>query len=66
MSMHFPVNFTVDATLVLNVPCRLPLATFEQVLEMAQDGCRRVAEFMRSQLMEHTKRLGAARGIVRA
>ncbi|KAL6756870.1 ribosomal protein S5 domain 2-type protein [Haematococcus lacustris] len=51
---------------LLQMDSRLPLATFESVLVLAQDGCRAVAGFMREQLLAHTQRLGMARGAVRA
>ncbi len=47
-------------------PLRLPLDTFEAVLNLAQDGCRAVAAFMRQKLLEHTRKLAMARGAVRA
>ncbi len=41
---------------------KLPGGTFEEVLALTCDGCKAVAAFMREALLEHTKRLAAARG----
>lgn len=38
--------------------------TFETVLQLACDGCKAVAGAMRTALLEHTKRLATARGLV--
>lgn len=40
---------------------RVGIETFEEVMELAVAGCRAVAEFMRGQLLEHTRMLAARR-----
>ena len=41
---------------------RLPIETFETVVGLAQEGCKAIAGFMRTKLLEHTTRLSLARG----
>ncbi|KAF5828533.1 exoribonuclease PH component of the exosome [Dunaliella salina] len=55
-----------DRLVLLQMDSRLPMDTFEAVLNLAQDGCRAVASFMRQRLLEHTRKLAMARGAVRA
>ncbi|GIL81470.1 hypothetical protein Vretimale_1022 [Volvox reticuliferus] len=43
---------------------RLPMDTFETVVDLARDGCRAISGVMRNALLEHTKRLAVARGMV--
>jgi exosome complex component RRP41 len=50
---------------LLQADGRLPADKFEEVVTLAKQGCLAVAGFMRTQLLEHTKRLSAARGLVR-
>ncbi len=58
-SQHFPNPFPTFFS------CRLSMDNFEKVVELAQQGCRSVAEYMRSVLLEHTRRLATARGAVK-
>lgn len=53
-----------DKLVLVQMDNRLPIETFERVLEMAKDGCKSVSQFMRSELLAHTQRLAAARGLV--
>jgi exosome complex component RRP41 len=41
---------------------KLPVDTFTGVMQLALDGCKAVATFMREALLEHTKRLAMATG----
>ncbi|GIL62103.1 hypothetical protein Vafri_16389 [Volvox africanus] len=43
---------------------RLPMDTFKTVVDLARDGCRAISEVMRKALLDHTKRLAVARGLV--
>lgn len=37
---------------------------FQKVLELGIEGCRAVGQFMRTTMLEHTRRLANARGAV--
>ena len=50
---------------LLQMDNRLPLDTFESVVQLAMDGCKSIASFMRDHLLEHTQRLANARGLDR-
>ena len=50
---------------LLQMDNRLSLDTFESVVELAMDGCKIIANFMREHLLEHTRRLANARGFDR-
>jgi exosome complex component RRP41 len=52
----------LDKMVLVQMDSKLPLDTFEGVLGLAVKGCQSVAEYMRAQLLEHTKRLALARG----
>ena len=58
VAMHS--NF--ERIVLLQMDNRLPLDTFESVVELAIEGCEAVAKFMREHLLEHTKMLANARG----
>lgn len=53
-----------DKLVLVQMDSRLPIETFETVLELAKEGCVAVSRFMRAQLLAHTQRLAAARGLV--
>mmetsp|Transcript_11236 Transcript_11236/g.24209 ORF Transcript_11236/g.24209 Transcript_11236/m.24209 type:complete len:245 (-) Transcript_11236:302-1036(-) len=55
-----------DKLVLLQMDNRLPVETFEKVLNLAQEGCRAIAGYMRGVLLEHTKRLATARGAMKA
>jgi hypothetical protein len=38
---------------------------FEECVQLAMEGCKAVAQQMRQDLLEHTKRLAVAKGAVR-
>lgn len=52
------------ALFVQQMDSRLPLDTFETVLQLAKEGCLAIAKTMREALLLHTKRLAAARGTI--
>ncbi len=54
-----------DDIVLLQMDNRLPLETFETVVELAMSGCKIIANFMREQLLEHTRKLANARGFDR-
>lgn len=47
---------SLDRLVLLQMDGRLPDSTFEEVVALAQDGCRAVAAVMRTELLKHTKR----------
>ncbi|GLC38187.1 Exosome complex component rrp41 [Pleodorina starrii] len=49
---------------LVQMDSRLPVDTFQAVLDLARDGCRTISGVMREALLEHTKRLAVARGMV--
>ncbi|GMH37053.1 hypothetical protein BSKO_04926 [Bryopsis sp. KO-2023] len=62
---HIPVAFQANTEKVVMLQMdrgRLPLDTFESIMELSVDGCRMVAQFLRKSLLEHTEKLALARG----
>lgn len=53
-----------DTLLLVQMDNRLPVDTFQAVLELAREGCRSISGVMRQALLEHTRRLATARGLV--
>lgn len=51
-----------DRVVLLQMDNRLPLETFQSVVELAMKGCKAIASFMREELLEHTRLLAGARG----
>ncbi|KAG0576565.1 hypothetical protein M758_5G084100 [Ceratodon purpureus] len=47
---------------LLQMDSKVPIETFEKVLELATEGAKAVATFMREKLLENTKTLASARG----
>ncbi|KXZ46723.1 hypothetical protein GPECTOR_41g688 [Gonium pectorale] len=55
-----------EKLVLMQMDSRLPVETFETVLELAREGCRTISGVMRGALLEHTRRLALARGLVGA
>ncbi|GFR47028.1 hypothetical protein Agub_g8713 [Astrephomene gubernaculifera] len=53
----------LDQLVLVQMDNRLPVDTFQAVLELAREGCRTISSVMRGALLEHTRRLALARGM---
>ncbi|KAG2447822.1 hypothetical protein HYH02_007278 [Chlamydomonas schloesseri] len=56
----------LDSLYLVQMDNRLPVDTFQAVMELAREGCRTISGVMRQALLEHTQRLAVARGITAA
>ncbi|KAG2490057.1 hypothetical protein HYH03_011522 [Edaphochlamys debaryana] len=54
----------LDRLVLVQMDSRLPVDTFQTVLELAREGCKTISGIMRAKLLEHTQRLAVARGLV--
>lgn len=55
----------IDKITLLQMDAKLPLEMFERVFELGNKGCAAVASYMRDVLLENTKELAFARGVVK-
>ncbi|KAL6848959.1 hypothetical protein ACP4OV_021542 [Aristida adscensionis] len=52
----------MDKVTLLQMDAKLPMDTFEYVMELAIEGCKAIATYIREVLLENTKRLESQRG----
>ncbi|KAF3334759.1 exosome complex component RRP41 [Carex littledalei] len=52
----------MDKVTLLQMDAKLPLDTFENVMQLAIEGCKAVAQYIREILLENTKQLESRRG----
>ncbi|KAL6618804.1 hypothetical protein ACP70R_033943 [Stipagrostis hirtigluma subsp. patula] len=52
----------MDKVTLLQMDAKLPMDTFENVMELAIEGCKAIATYIREVLLENTKRLETQRG----
>ncbi|KAH7423791.1 hypothetical protein KP509_12G074100 [Ceratopteris richardii] len=55
----------LDKITLLQMDAKLPLEMFEKVFELGNKGCVAIANYMRNVLLENTKDLAFARGVVK-
>ncbi|KAJ7533226.1 hypothetical protein O6H91_13G038500 [Diphasiastrum complanatum] len=55
----------LDKISLLQMDSKLPIDLFEKVLELATEGAKATAEYMRERLSENTRQLVSARGLLR-
>lgn len=53
----------MDKVTLLQMDAKLPMETFETVMQLAVDGCKAIAKYIREVLQENTKQLEYRRGI---
>mmetsp|Transcript_4632 Transcript_4632/g.7862 ORF Transcript_4632/g.7862 Transcript_4632/m.7862 type:complete len:248 (-) Transcript_4632:222-965(-) len=56
---------TTDKVALMQMDNKLTVESLEQVIELSTHGCKVVAGFMRTTILEHTQQMAAARGPVR-
>jgi exosome complex component RRP41 len=54
-----------DKVALMQMDNKLTVESLEQVIELSTHGCKVVAGFMRTTILEHTQQMAAARGPVR-
>lgn len=54
---------TLDKVTLLQMDAKLPTNTFEDVMQLAIEGCKAVANYIREVLLENTKQLECRRGL---
>ncbi|KAG8066590.1 hypothetical protein GUJ93_ZPchr0004g40371 [Zizania palustris] len=52
----------MDKVTLLQMDAKLPMDTFENVMELAIEGCKAIANYIREVLLENTKQLECQRG----
>uniref|UniRef100_A0A2P2L8M1 Exosome complex component RRP41-like n=1 Tax=Rhizophora mucronata TaxID=61149 RepID=A0A2P2L8M1_RHIMU len=58
-TIHFlPVAFPL-----MQMDAKLPIDTLENVMQLAVEGCKAIANYIREVLMENTKQLECRRGL---
>lgn len=55
----------IDKISLLQMDAKLPMEMFENVFDLGAKGCKAVAQYMREILLENTKELAFARGMVK-
>ncbi|XP_073277304.1 exosome complex component RRP41 homolog [Primulina huaijiensis] len=53
----------IDKVTLLQMDSKLPIDTFDNVMQLAIEGCKAVASYIREVLLEHTKGLELRRGV---
>lgn len=53
----------LDKVVVLTEDSTIAAEPFEAVTELAQQGCKAVAQFMRAQLLQHVQTIATVRGL---
>ncbi|XP_011016717.1 PREDICTED: exosome complex component RRP41-like [Populus euphratica] len=53
----------VDKVTLLQMDAKLPIDTFENVMQLAVEGCKAIANYIREVLLENTKQLEYRRGL---
>ncbi|KAI3888656.1 hypothetical protein MKX03_027234 [Papaver bracteatum] len=53
----------MDKVTLLQMDAKLPMETFETVMQLAVDGCKEIAKYIRKVLQENTKQLEYRRGV---
>ena len=52
----------MDKVTLLQMDAKLPMDTFETVMDLATEGCKAIATYIREVLLENTKQLECQRG----
>ncbi|KAF5733294.1 exosome complex component RRP41 [Tripterygium wilfordii] len=54
---------TLDKVTLLQMDAKLPMDIFEDIMQLAIEGCKAVANYIREVLQENTKQLEVCRGV---